>query len=248
MGQVEAPNELNRERRDAARAIGSPPAIVLTEEPASMLEAHAPHEPIHTWKGFFIHIATIVIGLLVAVGLEQCVEYVHHHRQLEAARQELEKEWQDNQLKLTKSVEAVQKLNAMLQVDVATLHATRAARDLTWPKLEYSWAGMQWPEDGAWQALKQGGSLVLMPQDELKRYAYLYDGIAAVQAASIAYAMQSDMAASLAQRPPDARVLSGDIQEMLAATAQCLGKLRFLETTLRLERIGLVAARRSSID
>ena len=28
-----------------------------------MLDVHAPHEVPHTWKGFFIHIATIVIGL-----------------------------------------------------------------------------------------------------------------------------------------------------------------------------------------
>jgi hypothetical protein len=46
-----------------------------------MLDVHAPHEPIYTWKGFLIHIATIVIGLLIAVGLEQGVEYVHHRHQ-----------------------------------------------------------------------------------------------------------------------------------------------------------------------
>lgn len=46
-----------------------------------MLEVHAPHEPIYSWKGFTIHIATIVIGLLIAVGLEQTVEYFHHQHQ-----------------------------------------------------------------------------------------------------------------------------------------------------------------------
>ena len=43
-----------------------------------MLDIHAPHEALHTWKDFFIHIATIVIGLFIAVGLEQTVELVHH--------------------------------------------------------------------------------------------------------------------------------------------------------------------------
>ena len=46
-----------------------------------MLDVHPPHESVHTWKGFFIHIATIVIGLIIAVGLEQAVELIHHHRQ-----------------------------------------------------------------------------------------------------------------------------------------------------------------------
>ena len=46
-----------------------------------MLEAHAPHEAIQSWKGFFVHIATIVIGLFIAVGLEQSVEFFHHRHQ-----------------------------------------------------------------------------------------------------------------------------------------------------------------------
>src|SRR3984957_17314141 len=57
-----------------------------------MLEVHAPHETLHTLKGFFIHIATIVIGLFIAVGLEQTVEFFHHRHlreQLEAQMREV---------------------------------------------------------------------------------------------------------------------------------------------------------------
>ncbi|MET3123539.1 hypothetical protein AAKU67_003151 [Oxalobacteraceae bacterium GrIS 2.11] len=43
-----------------------------------MLDVHPPHHPTHTWKDFFIHLATIVVGLLIAVGLEQTVESLHH--------------------------------------------------------------------------------------------------------------------------------------------------------------------------
>ena len=32
-----------------------------------MLDAHAPHETVHTWRDFFIHIATICVGLLSAI-------------------------------------------------------------------------------------------------------------------------------------------------------------------------------------
>ena len=31
-----------------------------------MSDVHPPHEASHTWKDFFIHIATITIGLLIA--------------------------------------------------------------------------------------------------------------------------------------------------------------------------------------
>ena len=30
-----------------------------------MLDVHAPHEAVHTWRDFFIHIATIVVGLVM---------------------------------------------------------------------------------------------------------------------------------------------------------------------------------------
>jgi hypothetical protein len=52
-----------------------------------MLDVHAPHKPTHTWKDFFIHIATIVVGLLIAIGLEQTVEHFHERHQLHELRQ-----------------------------------------------------------------------------------------------------------------------------------------------------------------
>ncbi len=46
-----------------------------------MLDVHPPHAPTHTWKDFFIHVGTICVGLLIAVGLEQSVEAIHHQRE-----------------------------------------------------------------------------------------------------------------------------------------------------------------------
>jgi hypothetical protein len=51
-----------------------------------MLDVHPAHHAASTWRDFFIHIATIVLGLLIAVGLEQTVEYIHHRHQLKKAR------------------------------------------------------------------------------------------------------------------------------------------------------------------
>src|ERR1700728_1601219 len=59
---------------------------------APMLDVHAPHHSVHTWKDFFIHIATIVIGLLIAVGLEQTVEHFHHDHQVAQVRESLDVE------------------------------------------------------------------------------------------------------------------------------------------------------------
>jgi hypothetical protein len=60
-----------------------------------MLDVHPPHEAAHSWKDFLIHIATIVVGLLIAVGLEQTVEFFHHrherHQLVEDLKSEAEK-------------------------------------------------------------------------------------------------------------------------------------------------------------
>jgi hypothetical protein len=42
-----------------------------------VLDVHPPHEPVHGWRDFFVHPATITIGLLIALSLEGCVEWRH---------------------------------------------------------------------------------------------------------------------------------------------------------------------------
>lgn len=54
-----------------------------------MLEVHPPHQSIHTWKEFLIHIGAIVIGLLLALALEQTVEAVHHAHQREKIEEQI---------------------------------------------------------------------------------------------------------------------------------------------------------------
>lgn len=88
--EPEIPQELGSGLKAAEPANSEPPLIAEKSPP--MLEVHAPHEALHTWTGFFIHIATIVIGLFVAVGLEQAVELIHHRhlvQQLEAQMREV---------------------------------------------------------------------------------------------------------------------------------------------------------------
>ena len=57
-----------------------------------MLDVHPPHVSTHTWRDFFIHIATICIGLLIAVGLEQTVEAIHRHHQRQELLEQLDAE------------------------------------------------------------------------------------------------------------------------------------------------------------
>src|SRR6202049_139743 len=68
----------------AGRLDAPPPS---QENAPPMLDVHAPHKAVHTWKDFFIHLATIVIGLLIAVGLEQTVEHIHDRFKVRETRE-----------------------------------------------------------------------------------------------------------------------------------------------------------------
>jgi hypothetical protein len=57
-----------------------------------MLDVHPPHEALHTWKAFFIHTATIVVGLFIAVALEQSVEANNRRHERADLREELRQE------------------------------------------------------------------------------------------------------------------------------------------------------------
>ncbi len=74
-----------------------------------MIEVHPPHEDVHSWRQFFIHIVAITIGLLIAIGLEQTVVYFHHRRQLQEARRELADELESNRRVVGINLEATRK-------------------------------------------------------------------------------------------------------------------------------------------
>jgi hypothetical protein len=88
-----------------------------------MLDVHPPHAPTHTWKDFFLHIATIVIGLLIAFGLEQTVEYFHHRHQLHYLEDALEHEVAQNQQIVLHDIALVDNIARIEQANKASLEA-----------------------------------------------------------------------------------------------------------------------------
>src|SRR5213082_3321100 len=107
-----------------------------------MIEVHPPHQDVHSWTQFFIHIAAITIGLLIAIGLEQTVVYFHHRHQLQEARRELAVE-----------LEATRKVVADLDANMALLRAVQTSPASQSPapigsKLVYGLGNFYWPKDG----------------------------------------------------------------------------------------------------
>jgi hypothetical protein len=90
-----------------------------------MLEVHPPDQAAHSWTDFFIHIATIVLGLLIAICLEQMVERIHEHYELRVAREALDREFQSNRANLASDERNWLETLARLKSNLLTLNYVR---------------------------------------------------------------------------------------------------------------------------
>jgi hypothetical protein len=143
----------------------------------AMLDVHAPHGAARTWKDFFIHIAAIAIGLLIAVGLEQTVEYFHHRHQVAETREALRIEREQNHTRLADQTMEFHHRVPILETNLAVFHYLRLHPGASEKELpgKVSWhnIGVSFI-DYAWQSAQQTGVTAYMPQDEVRRNADLY--------------------------------------------------------------------------
>src|ERR1700735_2185215 len=142
-----------------------------------MLDVHPPHQPTHTWKDFFIHIATIVIGLLIAIGLEQTVESFHHRHQVAETRAALRDEKQENiglyHQNVEKHIMNMAYLHNNLRIflylrDHPGTPQEKLPGILYWPIFTAH------PIETAWSTAAQTGALDLMPRAEVSSIAATY--------------------------------------------------------------------------
>ena len=155
--------EMSQQRADGLKA-----AVPLNSETCStpeiavpMLEVHAPHEAIHTWKSFFVHIATIVIGLLIAVGLEQTVELFHHHHQRHELEEALRRNGEGNRQYIKDDLAVAQGMLDWALEQTATVERAGATDSLTIRRMP---AGFIYaPDDGVWISAKATGLTSLLP-------------------------------------------------------------------------------------
>ena len=134
-----------------------------------MLDVHPPHAPTHTWQDFFIHIATIVIGLLIAIGLEQAVEHIHQHYELRETREALGRERESNRRRMELNTRYWLEMSAALRNDLLVLDAVRQHPGLAQADLPGALNYNQKPfeyDHAVWDASEKNGIVRLMPLEE----------------------------------------------------------------------------------
>jgi len=61
-----------------------------------MIDIHPPQHAPMTGREFFTHLFIVILGILIAIGLEQAVEYIHHRHEREALIENFHHECSDN--------------------------------------------------------------------------------------------------------------------------------------------------------
>ena len=189
-----------------------------------MLDVHPPHEAAHTWKDFFIHVATICVGLLIAIGLEQTVEYIHQRHELQKARIELRDETNENRRIAAMQSAFILQMQAELNDDMAQLLAHRATGQPITGRLHFDW-NFRRVRSAAWTVNRQSGALSLMPHPELAHYDYIFNTDTAVMDAAERWEVEIGIAQAIAQRSPDGTLSPQDTAELITAVSDTQGQL-----------------------
>jgi hypothetical protein len=139
----------------------------------NQLDVHPPHQSIHTWRDFFIHLITITIGLLIALSLEATAEWLHHRHLLREARASIRREIEENRKLAAGDLTNVQQDQARIEEDIHQLVALRDGAKLEHASLQYhlEWAGLS---DSAWHTAQSTGAINYMDYQSAQALTSVY--------------------------------------------------------------------------
>ncbi len=138
-----------------------------------MLDVHAPHEKMHGYKDFFLHLFTITIGLLIALSLEGCVEWQHHRHLVHDAEAGLAGEIAHNMQTVSSLHQQIADEQKQLDDDIAVIE--RMEKPGASPEDMTLGFRQQTLDDTAWRTAQSTGALAYMPYADAKTYSDIYD-------------------------------------------------------------------------
>jgi len=141
-----------------------------------MLDVHPPHEFTHTWKDFWIHLGTIAAGLLVAIGLEQSVEALHHLHQHHQLERDLHNEAVRNDKIMRDDNQVLQAERAYTLAVRANVEALQhgASPGSLHAVVRQSLGDLFLTSAGAWSSARDSSQLALLSREQTSVYEELY--------------------------------------------------------------------------
>jgi hypothetical protein len=139
-----------------------------------LLDVHAPHESMHGWRDFFLHLTTITIGLLIALSLEGLVEWQHRRHLVHDAEASLHAEIKGNAGNIDSVLADLHKRQATLKHDVYVLNYI--AVNGKYPEDKHMSVDFRIVTfaDVSWKTAESTGALSYIPYDLAQQYAGIY--------------------------------------------------------------------------
>jgi hypothetical protein len=137
------------------------------------MDIHAPHQPVHSWRDFFTHIAIITIGLFLALMLEAGVDWLHHRHLVHQARENIRHELEDNHKGAQKDLALLDKNIQLQKNNIAAIHGLMTNGEKFRGSVANSFA-FDSPDTSAWRTARDSGALGYMPYEEVQRYSDIY--------------------------------------------------------------------------
>jgi hypothetical protein len=129
-----------------------------------MLDVHPPEHTPHSWKDFFIHVGTICVGLLIAVGLEQTVEAIHQHRERHELMEQLDAEHRQVLNNAEDTTASIARGLDWYAARMEGMEAVLTRQQPYQPPARPAPANANSPHDSVWRAAKASGRTSILPQ------------------------------------------------------------------------------------
>lgn len=139
-----------------------------------MLDVHAPHQKMEGFRDFLLHLLTITIGLLIALGLEGCVEWQHHRNLVREAEDDMRGEIAQNLGTVTSLQRQIAEHKKELDADLKTIAEMRSHPEGKNGQLSFGF-GLEGFNDVAWKTAQNTGAMAYMPYQSAKTYSDIYD-------------------------------------------------------------------------
>ena len=139
-----------------------------------MLDVHPPHSALHGVRDFLLHLFTITVGLLIALGLEGCVERQHHRHLVHEAESGMRREIAENAQGIASLRKQVMDQERQLDGNAEVLKRAKAHPDGKQEQVTFTFR-MQGFNDLTWKTAQTTGALALMPYGDATTYSEIYN-------------------------------------------------------------------------
>lgn len=177
-GENSAPPSSEDEKRESETAAApvkdEVEAATNTTAQGETMEIHQPESPIHSTREFLFHMFTVVLGILIALGMEGVVEWAHHRALVREARGNIATEIRKNKETVDTGISEIRKREEELNHVIETMRLLEKDPG----SFKHGFLGFHVVNHDlystAWQTATVSGAVTYMKYSELNRYTDVY--------------------------------------------------------------------------